>query len=55
MLWYSIPSLAYESQPRDRDMGVLSEQQDRWELLRAAEEITCPGGIKSKTSALIPY
>jgi hypothetical protein len=38
MLWSSIPPPACESRPRARAMGILSEQQSRWELLHAAEE-----------------
>jgi hypothetical protein len=54
MLWSNIPPPACKSRPRARAMCVLSEQQGRWELLRAAEENAWPGGIELKTLALIP-
>jgi hypothetical protein len=33
--------------------ALLSKQQGRWELLRAAEENARLGGIETKTSALV--
>jgi hypothetical protein len=38
MLWSNIPSPMCESRPHAQAIYVLSEQQGRWKLLRAAKE-----------------
>jgi hypothetical protein len=45
MLWSNILPPLCESRSCTRAMGILSEQQGRWELLRAAEENVCSGEL----------